>query len=118
MFKDKIILLGVTGSIAAYKAVELASQLTQAGAKVDVIMTKAATEFVTSLTFQSITHRKVYTNMFTPPTDFEIEHIALAERAEVVVIAPATACVIAKLACGIADDLLTCTVLATKAPLI
>src|SRR4030043_1216608 len=118
MFSGKTVLLGVTGSIAAYKAVELASKLTQAGAKVDVVMTKAATEFVTPLTFRSITHRWVASDMFEAIPEFDIEHIALAERADVVVIAPATANVIAKLAAGIADDLLCCTILATKAPII
>jgi len=108
----------VTGSIAAYKAAELASKLTQAGAKVDVVMTKCATEFVTPLTFRSITHRPVATDMFANPDEYDIEHIALAERAEVVVIAPATANIMAKLAAGIADDMLCCTVLATKAPVV
>ncbi len=118
MVKDKTVVLGVTGSIAAYKAVELASKLTQAGAKVDVVMTKCATEFVTPLTFRSITHRPVATDMFANPDEYDIEHIALAERAEVMVIAPATADIMAKLAAGIADDLLCCTVLATKAPIV
>lgn len=118
MVKDKTVVLGVTGSIAAYKAVELASKLTQAGAKVDVVMTKCATEFVTPLTFRSITHRPVATDMFANPDEYDIEHIALAERAEVVVIAPATADIMAKLAAGIADDMLCCTVLATKAPIV
>jgi phosphopantothenoylcysteine decarboxylase/phosphopantothenate--cysteine ligase len=108
----------VTGSIAAYKAVELASKLTQAGARVDVVMTEAATEFVTPLTFRSITHRWVITGMFDAPSEPDIEHVALAERADVVVIAPATANVIAKLAVGIADDMLCCTALATRAPII
>ena len=118
MVKDKTVVLGVTGSIAAYKAAELASKLTQAGAKVDVVMTKCATEFVTPLTFRSITHRPVATDMFANPDEYDIEHIALAERAEVVVIAPATANIMAKLAAGIADDMLCCTVLATKAPVV
>ena len=116
--RDRTVLLGVTGSIAAYKAVDLASKLTQAGAKVDVVMTKCATEFVTPLTFRSITHRPVATDMFANPDEYDIEHIALAERAEVVVIAPATANIMAKLAAGIADDMLCCTVLATKAPVV
>jgi phosphopantothenoylcysteine decarboxylase/phosphopantothenate--cysteine ligase len=118
MIRDKTVLLGVTGSIAAYKAVDLASKLVQAGARVDVVMTRCATEFVTPLSFSSITHRPAVSDMFEAPQDFEIEHIALAERANVVVIAPATANVIAKLAAGIADDMLTCTVLATRAPVI
>jgi len=118
MLDNKTVLLGITGSIAAYKAVELASRLTQAGAAVDVVMTEAATEFVTPLTFRSITQRPVAADMWDPAAELEIEHIALADRADVVVIAPATANVIAKLAAGIADDLLCCTVLATRAPVI
>jgi len=118
MLANKTIVLGVTGSIAAYKAVDLASKLTQAGATVDVVMTKAATEFITPLTFRSITHRWVGSEMFEATPQFDIEHIALADRANLVVIAPATANIIAKLAAGIADDLLCCTVLATKAPII
>jgi len=118
MLKGKTIILGVTGSIAAYKAVDIASQLTQAGAKVDVIMTKAATEFVTPLTFQAITGRPVVTEMFASGSVFNIEHVSLAEAASVIVIAPATANIIAKLAAGIADDMLCCTVLASKAPVI
>jgi phosphopantothenoylcysteine decarboxylase/phosphopantothenate--cysteine ligase len=118
MFAGKTVVLGITGSIAAYKAVDLASKLTQAGISVDVVMTKAATEFVTPLTFRSITHRPVALDMFAPVAEFRPEHVALADRAAVVVIAPATANTIAKLAAGIADDLLSCTVLATKAPLI
>ncbi len=118
MLKGKTIILGVTGSIAAYKAVDIASQLTQAGAKVDVIMTKAATEFVTPLTFQAITGRPVVTEMFESGSEFNVEHVSLAEAAKVIVIAPATANIIAKLAAGIADDMLCCTVLASKAPVI
>ncbi len=118
MLANKTIVLGVTGSIAAYKAVDLASKLTQAGAMVDVVMTKAATEFVSHLTFRSITHRWVASEMFENTPEFNIEHVALADRADVIVIAPATANIIAKLAAGIADDLLCCTVLATKAPII
>jgi len=117
MLKGKTIVLGVTGSIAAYKAVDIASQLTQLGAKVDVIMTEAATEFVAPLTFQVITRRPVATEMFNLTSDFSIKHISLAE-ADVIVIAPATANIIAKLAAGIADDILCCTVLASKAPVI
>ncbi len=118
MFAGKTVVLGVTGSIAAYKAVDLASKLTQAGINVDVVMTKAATEFVTPLTFRHITRRPVVIDMFAPVADFRPGHVALAERADVMVIAPATANTIAKLAMGIADDLLSCSVLATEAPLI
>ncbi len=118
MTRDRIVLLGVTGSIAAYKAVELASRLAQGGAKLDVVMTACATQFVTPLTFRSITHRPVVTDMFATPEDYDIEHIALAERADVVVVAPATANIMAKLAAGIADDMLCCTILATRAPVL
>ncbi len=118
MLKEKTIVLGVTGSIAAYKAVDIASRLTQSGARVDVIMTKAATEFVTPVTFQAITGRPVVIEMFSLSSEFSIEHISLAEAADVIVIAPATANIIAKLAAGIADDMLCCTVLASKAPVI
>lgn len=118
VLKDKTIVLGITGSIAAYKAAEIASQLTQAGAKVNVIMTKAAAEFITPLTFRSLTGTPVVTEMFDLTSELSVEHVALAEAADVVVIAPATANIIAKIAAGIADDMLCCTVLATKAPVI
>ena len=118
MVQDKNIVLGVTGSIAVYKAVEVASKLIQEGAKVNVVMTQAAQEFVTPLTFRAITNRPVVTEMFNPASEFSIEHVTLAAGADLVIIAPATANVIAKLAGGIADDMLGCTVLATKAPII
>lgn len=118
MTRARIVLLGVTGSIAAYKAVELASRLVQGGASLDVIMTSCAARFVTPLTFRSITHRPVVTDMFATPEEYDIEHIALAERADVVVVAPATANIMAKLAAGIADDMLSCTILATRAPVL
>ena len=114
----KTIVLGVTGSIAAYKAVEIASQLAQAEANVNVILTEAATKFVAPLSFQAITGRPVFTDMFELPPELSLGHIALAESADMVVIAPATANVIAKLAAGIANDLLCCAVLATKSPVI
>jgi phosphopantothenoylcysteine decarboxylase/phosphopantothenate--cysteine ligase len=118
MLSDKTIVLGVTGSIAAYKAADLASKLARAGAKVNVVMTEAATKFVTPLTFRSLTKRPVVTSMWELSSEFSIEHVALANAADVVVIAPITANVIAKLAAGIADDMLTATVLATRAPVI
>jgi phosphopantothenoylcysteine decarboxylase/phosphopantothenate--cysteine ligase len=118
MLTDKIIILGITGSIAAYKAADLASKLTQAEAVVEAVMTEAATRFITPLTLCSITGRPVFTGMWQPASEFSIEHVSLAEAADVVAIAPATADVIAKLTSGIADDILTCTVLATKAPVI
>jgi len=115
---NKTIVLGITGGIAAYKAADIASKLTQAGAKVEVIMTESATKFVTPLTFRSLTGRSVVTSMWELASEFKIGHVALADAADVVVIAPATANVIAKLAAGIADDMLCCTVLATTAPVI
>ena len=118
MLSNKTIILGITGSIAAYKAAEIASQLTQAGAKVNVIMTKEAIEFISPFTFWAITGRPVVTKMFDLASEFSIEHISLAKAADIVVIAPATANIIAKLAAGIADDMLCCTVLATKAPVL
>jgi len=118
MLANKTIVLGITGGIAAYKAADIASKLTQAGAKVEVVMTESATKFITPLTLRSLTGRPVVTSMWEPATEFSLEHIALAEAADVVVIAPATANIIAKLAAGIADDMLCCTVLATKAPII
>ena len=118
MLADKTIVLGITGSIAAYKAADIASKLTQAGAKVEVVMTNAATKFIAPLTLRSITGRAVVTDMFDLASQHSIEHIALGEAADVVVIAPATASLIAKVAVGIADDMPTLTVLATKAPVI
>jgi phosphopantothenoylcysteine decarboxylase/phosphopantothenate--cysteine ligase len=118
VFEGKTVVLGVTGSIAAYKAVDIASKLTQRGMGVDVVMTKAAMEFVTPLSFRAVTHRPVVTDMWELSSEFSVEHIALAERADVVLVAPATANTIAKMAAGIADEMLTCTVLATRAPVI
>ena len=118
MLTDKTIVLGITGSIAAYKAAEIATKLTGDGARVEVVMTEAATKFITPLTLRSITRRPVVTDMFDLASEFSIEHIALAEAADAILIAPATANVIAKLAAGIADDMLCCTVLATEAPVI
>lgn len=118
MLNNKTVVLGITGSIAAYKAADLASKLTQAGAMVEVVMTQSATEFITPLSLQSVTGRAVVDDMFASPPQYHIEHVALADAADVVVIAPATANIIAKMASGIADDILTCTVLATTAPVI
>jgi phosphopantothenoylcysteine decarboxylase / phosphopantothenate---cysteine ligase len=115
---DKHVVLGVTGSIACYKAVDLASKLTQAGALVDVILTYGATQFVSPLAFRSITHRQVVTDTFAPDSQFANEHVALARQADIVVIAPATVNCVAKLAAGLADDPLTTTVIATDAPLL
>ena len=113
----KKILLGVTGGIAAYKTVEIASRLTKGGAEVHVIMTRAAREFVRELTFREITGRAVSTSMWEPVQEFHVEHIALARLADLVLVAPATANFVAKAAVGIADDMLTTTILATRAPI-
>jgi len=118
VFEGKNVVLGVTGSIAVYKAVDLASKLTQMGLTVDVIMTKAAQQFVTPLSFRSITHRPVVTDMFELSSEYSVEHVALAEKANITVVAPATANTIAKLAAGIADEMVTSTVLATRSPVI
>lgn len=122
ILENKRIILGVTGSIAAYKAVDLASKLTQVGSQVDVVMTEAATRFVTPLSFQSVTGRPVYSNLWN--TDYpgglptHIAHIGLGEGADLLVIAPATANTIAKIAQGLADDLLGVVVLAARCPLV
>ena len=115
---NKHIVLGVTGSIACYKALDLASKLVQAGALVDTVMSYGATKFLTPLAFRAITHRDVVTDGFDAQSDFGSEHVALAQRADIVVVAPATVHCIAKLALGLADDPLTTTVVATKAPLL
>ena len=117
-FQDKRVLLGVSGSIAAYKAVDLASKLTQAGAAVDVLMTYSATHFITPLSFRSITHRPVLVDLFDINSPQAIEHVALAKSANVLVVAPATAHLIAKLALGLADDPISVIALATSAPLV
>ena len=116
--ENKHVALGVTGSIACYKAVDLASKLTQAGALVDVIMTEGAINFLTPLTFRSITHRPVVTDIFDPQSELSMDHVAIAQRADVILVAPATAQTMAKLAWGLADNALTATVLATQAPVI
>ena len=118
MLQGKNIVLGVTGSIAAYKAADVASKLTQQGARVDVILTPAAIEFVTPLTFRSVTGRPVTSDMFETNTEFNIEHVALAQSADIVVVAPASANTIAKIAAGMADNMLCSTILATKAPVV
>ena len=118
MLRGKVILLGVTGGIAVYKAVELLRLLTKAGAAVHVVMTRAATEFVTPLTFQTLSGHPVHLELFNLISEQQIGHISLAERADLVIVAPATANFVGKVACGIADDLLTTTVMATKAPVL
>jgi phosphopantothenoylcysteine decarboxylase/phosphopantothenate--cysteine ligase len=118
MLTAKNVVLGVTGGIAVYKAADLASKLTQAGAKIRVIMTKNATEFVAPLTFEAITTNAVITDMFETSAEHRINHVALSEIADVIVIAPATANIMAKIAHGLADEMLTTTVLATRAPVV
>lgn len=110
----KTILLGVTGSIAAYKAAEIANLLVKSGCQVDVILTRSAGEFITPLTFQTLTKRKVYTTMFGEPFTNEVEHISLAKRADLCLVAPATANLLGKLASGIADDILTTVLTAVR----
>ncbi len=112
------IVLGVSGSIAAYKVVELARHLTQAGATVQVVMTRSAAEFVRPLTFQALTYRPVELEMFGQLDDRAAGHVAMGQQADLIVIAPATAHVVARLAHGFADDLLATTVLAARAPVI
>jgi len=116
--KGKNIVLGVTGGIAAYKAVDLASQMVQAGAEVRVVMTEAATKLVTPFTFRAITGKPVTTSMWDTDSEFRVQHISLADLADVIIIAPCTANTIAKLAYGIADNELCATVLATRAPVV
>ena len=118
LLTGRTVVLGVTGGIAAYKSVEIVSRLRKLGATVHVIMTKNATEFVTPLTFETMSANPVITDTFARPERWEVEHIALAQKAEVFVIAPATANIMAKLAWGLADDMLSTTALATKAPLL
>lgn len=112
------IVLGVSGSIAAYKVVELARRLTQAGATVQVVMTRSAAEFVRPLTFQALTYRPVELEMFGPLDDRAAGHVAMGQQADLIVIAPATAHLLARLAHGFADDLLATTVLSAHAPVI
>ena len=116
-FKNKRIVLGVTGSIAAYKAVELASKLAQAGALVDVILTQSATQFVSPLTFQSVTGQTAFTEADLWGSQGHVQHIGLARDANLLVIAPITANTLAKLAHGMADNLLTVTALAAQCPI-
>lgn len=122
LLKDRRIILGVCGSIAAYKAVDLASKLTQAGAQIDVVMTAAAQRFVSPLTFAAVSGRSVYSDMWSPESSSDlpshIAHIGLAEDADLLVVAPATANTLAKLAHGLADDLLSITALASACPLL
>ncbi|MGA3279577.1 MAG: bifunctional phosphopantothenoylcysteine decarboxylase/phosphopantothenate--cysteine ligase CoaBC [Smithella sp.] len=116
MLKNKKVVLGITGGIAAYKAAELTRALVKEGAQVKIIMTKSAVEFVTPLTLQTLSQNQVYTDMFVPTDQYDMAHIALAEFADVFVIAPATANIIGKIASGIGDDLLSTTIMAEAKP--
>lgn len=116
ILQDKTVLLGVTGGIAAYKSAALASMLVKAGAEVRVIMTKNAENFINPITFETLTGHKCVTDTFDRNFEFKVEHVSLAQKADVIMVAPTTANVIAKLAHGIADDMLTTTILASKAP--
>lgn len=118
LLEGKHIVLGVTGGIAAFKSADLASRLVQTGALVDVVMTGAATEFVQPLTFQALTHRPVAVEMFSLLQETDIGHVALGQRADLMIVAPATANTIAKLAHGLADNMLTTTALACRSPLL
>ena len=112
------VVLGVTGSIAAYKACELVRLFVKRGDDVHVVMTEHARSFVTPLTFQTLSRNPVECDMFASPQDWKPEHVSLASSAELVVVAPATANILAKMVHGIADDLLSSTLLATKAPIV
>ncbi len=118
MLYGKSVVLGVSGSIAAYKACEIASSLVKMGANVDVILTKNGAEFVTPLTFETLTKNRAVTDTFDRDFEFDVKHISLAKKGDVFVVAPASADIIAKLASGIADDMLTTTLLAVKSPII
>ena len=118
MLKGKTILLGVTGSIAAYKAADLASRLVKQHAQVHVIMTENAAKFISPITFETLTSRKCITDTFDRNHPIEVEHISLAKKADLAIIAPATANIIAKMAYGIADDMLSTTLLACTCPVL
>ncbi|MEI8175456.1 MAG: flavoprotein [Candidatus Omnitrophota bacterium] len=118
MAPKKTILLGVTGSIACYKAADIVTALVKKGHDVTVVMTRDAEEFVAPLTFQTLSSNRVYTDMFCVPEEWDAKHVSLAKKADLIVIAPATANILGKLAGGICDDMLTCTVAASEAPVL
>lgn len=118
MLSGKCVVVGVTGGIAAYKAADLVSRLKKLGADVSVVMTKNAQQFITAQTMETLSHAPVVCDMFARPEKWEVEHIALAKRADLFVIAPATANLIAKYTYGVADDFLSTTLLATRAPVL
>lgn len=118
MLKEKNILIGITGGIACYKVCELISYLTKEGANVECIMTKNACEFITPLTLETLSKNKVVTDMFEKKEHVEVEHISLARKADLVLVVPATANILGKVANGIADDMLSTTLMATPSPVI
>ena len=118
MLSGKHVVLGVTGGIAAYKACEVVSRLRKLHAEVDVIMTENATRLVQPLTFETLSNRPVCVDTFSRIESWDVKHISLAQKADIMVVAPATANIMAKLAHGIADDMLSTTLLATKAPIL
>jgi phosphopantothenoylcysteine decarboxylase/phosphopantothenate--cysteine ligase len=118
MQKIKTVVLGVTGGVAAYKALDIVSRLKKVGIDVHVIMTEAATKFINPISFQALSQNMVISDMFSEPKAFEIQHISLAKKADLVLIAPATANIIGKVANGIADDMLSTTIMATNAKVI
>ena len=116
ILQGKTVLLGISGGIAAYKSASLASLLMKSGASVHVIMTEHATNFINPITFETLTGHKCITDTFDRNFEFQVEHVALAKKADLMIVAPATANIIAKLAHGVADDMLTTTLLAGKVP--
>ena len=117
--KKKEIILGITGSIAAYKACDIINSLRRLGFNIIPVMTKEAKNFISALTLQTLSDNKVIEDMFAPPPeDFNPLHTSLAERADLVLVAPATANIIGKIACGICNDILSCTICSTKAPVL
>lgn len=116
--ESKNIVLGVCGGIAAYKSCDIIRQLVKLKANVECILTKSGSKFITPLTLQILSKNKVHTDMFDIPDKWEINHISLAQKADIIIIIPATADIIARLACGRADDLVACTVLASKAKIL
>jgi len=119
MRDKKNIILGVSASIAIYKACDILRKLTNCGYNVTVVMTAEAEELIRPIVFQSLSGNKVYRgNLFVTPESWEIEHIALADKADLILVAPATANILAKVACGISDDILSCAICATKAPVL
>lgn len=118
MIKNKNIVIGITGGIACYKVCEIISYLVREGVNVDVIMTKNATEFITPLTIEILSKNKVIIDMFEKKEHFEVEHISLARKADLILVVPATANIIGKVANGIADDMLSTTIMATTSKIV